>query len=71
MYLMKLLGFILLALTLVSGFVLQIENNNDLSDIPWPYVNCGDGNEGWTVESLTLNSVPKKNTTNDIDVVNY
>ena len=48
---------LILTLLLVQALTVMIEQSNA---IPWPYQICGDGN--WTVETLTIESVPKRNT---------
>jgi hypothetical protein len=54
----------------LSAFtILQKENKEGLQVIPWPFTVCGKGK--WTIEKLTLAGQPKRETTDDIDVVPY
>jgi hypothetical protein len=56
----------------LSAFYIQVENDqsNEVKAIDWKFTTCGDGK--WTIQSLTLGSIPARNTNDDIDVViNY
>ena len=44
-------------------------NSHELKSIPWPFTICGKGK--WTVESLSLGSVPARNTNDDITFVRF
>ena len=72
----KALTAIALLLALSSAFDLKREivapmvSSNELTAIPWPYTVCGK-DAAWSIESLTLGQTPKRNTNNDITVVQF
>jgi hypothetical protein len=69
---MKSILLVLALAILASSFSLEGSRDDSIvihetNGIPWPFTLCGDGK--WDIKNLTLGSVPKKNTNNDIDVV--
>lgn len=63
----KAITLLVALLCCVSAFTIEQQNTN-LEAIPWPFTICGKG--AWKIESLTLGSQPKRDATDDIDVVN-
>ncbi len=53
----------------INGFTVLQGHLPKLKDIPWPYTICGQGK--WTVESVTLSSIPARNNNNLLTVVNF
>ena len=64
-----LFAIIFLLITLCSPFGLKREMKSDeeFRNIPWPFTVCGEGD--WSMETLTLDSTPKRNTNNNIEMV--
>ena len=66
------------ALLTVTAICFTIQQNpqpeknfqQKIEAIPWPFTLCG-GEADWTIESVTLGNTPKRNTNNDIDVVDF
>ena len=53
----------------LSAFsIVQNKDKKAVKAINWPFTTCGTGD--WSIDKLTLNSQPARNTNNDIDVVN-
>lgn len=50
-----------------NSFLIVPAKSAEVSAIPWPFTVCGTGS--WTIESLTMNSLPARNTNNNIIAV--
>lgn len=59
--------FLALVCSLSAFTILQKDHSAAPQAINWPFTLCGTGQ--WTIEKLTLGGQPKRDTTDDIDVV--